>query len=147
MKEPLSVVLKEKNNRICTMLPTSTIEHCIEKMNQENIGSVLIVDQDGKLVGMFTERDILKKIFHKQIDIKKTHVSEVMTTQLVFAKPSSTVEEAMATFTEKRFRHLPVLENNKLIGVISIGDITKWIITKQQAEINYLSEYIHGAYK
>ncbi len=147
MKEPLSVVLKEKNNKICTMLPTSTIEHCIEKMNHENIGSVLIVEEDGKLVGMFTERDILKKIFQKHIDIKKTHVSEVMTTQLVFAKPNSTVEEAMATFTERRFRHLPVLENNKLIGVISIGDITKWIITKQQAEINYLSEYIHGAYK
>ena len=147
MKEPLSVVLKEKNNKICTMLPTSTIEHCIEKMNHENIGSVLIVEEDGKLVGMFTERDILKKIFQKHIDIKKTHVSEVMTTKLVFAKPNSTVEEAMATFTERRFRHLPVLENNKLVGVISIGDITKWIITKQQAEINYLSEYIHGAYK
>ncbi len=63
MKEPLSAVLKEKGHRICTMLPTSTIEHCIEKMNHENIGSVLIVDENEKIVGMFTERDILRKIF------------------------------------------------------------------------------------
>ena len=147
MKEPLSTLLKAKNNRICTMLPINTIAQCIEKMNQENIGAVLIVDQNEKIVGMFTERDILRKIFTKQIDIHKTQVSEVMTTQLVFAKPESTIEEAMATFTQKRFRHLPIIENNKLVGVISIGDITKWIISSQQAEINYLSEYIHGAYK
>lgn len=147
MKEPLSVLLKEKNNKVITMLPTDTIEKCIEKMNHENIGALLIVDKNERIVGMFTERDILRKIFSKHIDIKKTLVSEVMTTQLVFAKPDSTVEEAMATFTEKRFRHLPVIENNKLIGVISSGDITKWIITRQQDEINYLSEYIHGGYK
>ncbi len=147
MKEPLSSLLKQKNNKICTMLPTDTIGNCIEKMNQENIGAVLIVDKEEKIVGMFTERDILKKIFPRHVDVHKTPVSQVMTTQLVFAKPDSTVEEAMATFTEKRFRHLPVIENNKLVGVISIGDITKWIITRQQAEINFLSEYIHGAYK
>lgn len=147
MKEHLSVILKGKGNRVCTVSPTTTVAECIQTMNKENIGAVLIVENDGQLVGMFTERDILRKLFTKNIDIEATPVSHVMTKQLVYAKPTSTVEEAMATFTEKRFRHLPVMENDKLIGVISIGDITKWMIQKQQDEIKYLSDYISGNYK
>lgn len=147
MKEHLSIILQEKGNRLCTELPTTTIEHCIQRMNAENIGAILIIDNEGRLVGMFTERDILRKLFKEHIDIKNTPVAKVMTTQLVYAKPTSTVEEAMATFTEKRFRHLPIMENEKLIGIVSIGDITKWMIRKQQDEIKYLSDYITGSYK
>jgi CBS domain-containing protein len=147
MKDPLSALLKEKGNRLCTVLPSITVEACIQKMNTEKIGAILVVESNGQLVGMFTERDVLNKIFPQQIDIKKTTVDKVMTTKLVYAKPTSTVDEAMATFTERRFRHLPVMENDKLIGLVSIGDVTKWVLRKQQDEINYLSDYISGAYK
>lgn len=144
----LSAVLKEKANShyICNLPSTATIAECIHKMYVEKIGAIAIIDND-RLVGLFTERDILRKIYAEHIDTETTPVSKVMTTDVIYAKPETTIEEAMATFTEKRFRHLPVMQDSKLIGLVSMGDITKWIINNQKSEIELLSDYINGVYR
>lgn len=146
MKTTVGEILKSKGHYICNMPPTSTIKECIQKMNQEKIGSIAIIEND-QLVGLFTERDVLTEVFGRNIDPDTTPVSEVMTKDIIYAKSETTIDEVMATFTARRFRHLPVIEGGKLIGIISIGDTTKWIINSQQSEIRLLSDYIYGMYR
>ena len=112
-------------------------------MNRHGIGSVLVLE-GGRLVGIFTERDVLRRVVGVGLDPRRALVSDVMTSNLVTITPATTVEEAMTLFTEKRCRHLPVLVDGRIVGLASIGDITRWMVDAHRTECEHLKNYIAG---
>jgi len=136
-KEPLSNILNARRRLINFAHPDSSVTECIRQMNSENIGALLVVEDD-KLTGIFTERDALNKVLAKGIDPNSTKVSDVMTKDPYCMDPTTTVEEAMSIVTHHRFRHLPILDDGKLVGLISSGDLTRWLVEDQVGEIKDL---------
>jgi CBS domain-containing protein len=112
-------------------------------MNRHRVGCVLVMDA-GRVVGIFTERDVLRRVVGAEIDPRSVPVSEVMTAEVTTISPETTIEETMVIFTERRFRHLPVCDHGKLVGTISIGDVTRWNSDENQAEAQHLKNYISG---
>ena len=144
MKHPVSVILKSKGNKVTSVTPTDSVANAIHEMNEANIGAVVVIEHN-KVVGMFTERDVLRKACFRSLDdMKHTTIRDMMSEDLITGTPETTVEEAMRIFTEKRFRHLPIIKDDQLVGIISSGDVTKWIMDQQQSEIDHLSDYIAG---
>ena len=117
----------------------------VAEMNRHRIGSVLVID-DGRLVGIFTERDVLRRVVGSAMDPKSTLIADVMTAGVITISPEATIEETMVLFTEKRCRHLPVLEDGRLVGTISIGDVTRWMSDAHRAEAEHLKNYITGGF-
>ncbi|MBM3859701.1 MAG: CBS domain-containing protein [Verrucomicrobia bacterium] len=140
-------LLKEKKEGTWTISPNASVYQALEMMAQKDIGSLAVVDDQGKLVGMFSERDYARKIALLGRTSKTTAVAALMTTKIFYVKPDSTVEECMALMTDTRTRHLPVLDNGKLTGLVSIGDIVKAFITEQEITIRSLQNYITGSYE
>lgn len=136
-KAPLTDMLSETPRAIASVHPDTSVTECVRMMNSENIGAVLVMEDD-KLTGMFTERDALNKVLAAGIDPVSTKVSEVMTRDPYFVDPSTTVEEAMSVVTHRRIRHLPIVHNGKLVGLISSGDLTRWLVEDQAGEIREL---------
>ena len=116
----------------------------IQQMADKNVGALLVL-QEGRLVGIITERDYTRKVILKHRSSKETPVSEIMDTDLECAAPGDSVDECLRIMTEKRIRRLPVMENGELIGIVSIGDLVKWIISAQRAVVEHLEAYIFGA--
>ena len=125
--------------------PTLSIFEAIAEMNRLRIGAIVVLE-DGKLAGIFTERDVLRRVVGAGIDPKAVRVSEVMTRDVITVAPETMVEEVAALFTEKRCRHLPVVTDGKLVGLISIGDISRWVADAHQAEAEHLRNYISGGF-
>lgn len=123
------------------MAPSATVSEAVDEMNRNRVGSVLVIES-GCLVGIFTERDVLRRVVGAGVDPKRTMVAEVMTSEVVKISPDATVEDTMVLFTEKRLRHLPVVSDGKLVGTISIGDITRWMADSHRAEAEHLKNYI-----
>lgn len=145
MRDSLTAVLSQKGDEVYNVTPESSVLEAVQKMNQEHVGALLVCSE-GKLVGIFTERDVLIRVVDRGCDPSATRVAEVMTRELVVVKPSTSVEEAMAIVTEKRCRHLPVMEEGELRGLVSIGDLTRWVTRNQQVQIQDLVNYITGKY-
>jgi CBS domain-containing protein len=148
MHTTLDVLIKGKGANVVKGKPKDTVYECVLRMVHARIGGLLIMEGD-KMVGIFTERDLLVSVVAKKKDPLITPVYEVMNTEVICVSPKTTTEEAMAIMTEKRVRHLPVLEDSKLHGLISIGDVTKWISmshTKQAQDIDDLIRFINGGY-
>ena len=103
-----------------------SVADAVAEMNRHRVGSVLVLD-GGRLVGIFTERDVLRRVVGATVDPKRTLVADVMTAGVITISPDVTIEDTMVLFTEKRCRHLPVVDNGKLVGTISIGDVTRWM--------------------
>ncbi|VVC77227.1 Inosine-5'-monophosphate dehydrogenase [Aquicella siphonis] len=143
MDTPLSVLLKDKGYKIETITPGISVYDCAVKLTQLKVGALLVID-GGKLAGIVSERDILRKIVALGEDAKKEIVNSIMTRELITVTPSTTVGEAMRIVTDKRIRHLPVLESGKLVGIISIGDLTRWAMLLQEQQISSLTNYIQG---
>lgn len=143
MRTPLSVLLKEKGSKVFNIGPNASGLDCAMKLNEAHIGALLVVDQE-KIVGIISERDLIYKLLCIKGDPNKVPVSQIMTPNPFTVLPSTTVQEAMKIITEKRFRHLPVVEDGKLMGMISIGDLTRWVMEQQQYEIDHLTGYIQG---
>jgi CBS domain-containing protein len=122
---------------------SATVFEALEKIVERNVGSILVTDGDA-VVGIMTERDYLRKIAVKGRTSRETKVSEIMTSPLVYVTPETTLEETMAIMTDRRIRHLPVVEDEDVIGILSIGDVVKFQSREQSFQIQYLTEYISG---
>lgn len=138
-------ILKTKDGKIQTISPKATVYEALEKMSEKEIGA-LVVMENKKVVGIFSERDYARKIILLGKTSKKTLVKEAMSSHLFSVTPDTTVEDAMVLMTGKHIRHLPVFEKSKFVGIISIGDVLKLIISNKDFLINQLSDYIAGKY-
>lgn len=142
MQRMVSGILEHKGAGVWTIGPTDTTLRALETMATHNIGAVLVLDGE-ELVGIVTERDYARKLKLAARGSDDTPVSEVMTTELVTVRPSTTVSECMEVMTDKRVRHLPVLDDDgSLVGVVSIGDVVKAVIAQQRDLIEQLERYI-----
>ena len=138
-------LLDAKSNQVWTIPPQASVYEALELMASKNIGAVLVLESD-KIVGIFTERDYARKVILKGKTSKTVTVGELMTTEVFYVKPDDTIESCMAIMTDKRARHLPVIENEKLVGVASIGDVVKAIISDREFIIRELERYITGGH-
>jgi len=134
-------ILLSKKTGIISITPDATVFAALKIMSAQNIGALPVMDGE-KLVGIFTERDYARKVILEGRSSKDTMIKIIMSVNVLFVKPDSTYEECMALMSEKFLRHLPVIENDRLIGMISIGDVVKAIITEQHYTINNLQNYI-----
>lgn len=139
----LKLLIADKDKKLLSVAPDEMIASCVTKMNAAKVGAVLVMDKD-VLAGIFTERDVLTKVIGTGVDSKKTPVSEVMTKNPITVSPDMTVSQAMYLVTEKRFRHLPVVVDKKVVGLVSSGDLTRWVVQHQEIEIRDLNNYIFG---
>ena len=143
MNTPITAILDRKGRHVYAVSPTMSVSDAVAEMNRHRVGSVLVLDA-GQLVGIFTERDVLRRVVGAGVDPKRALVADVMTAGVITISPDVTLEDTMVLFTEKRCRHLPVVDNGKLIGTISIGDITRWMADSHRAEAEHLKNYIAG---
>jgi CBS domain-containing protein len=139
----LRQLLQSKGGEIWSVTSTSTVFDALRTMADKNVGALLVIDE-GRLVGIISERDYARKIALKGKSSKDTLVKEIMTEKVVYIRPEESIEECMALMTEKHFRHLPVIDNGTLIGVISIGDVVRTVISEQKFIIAQLENYISG---
>lgn len=134
-------VLEEKGHTVWTISPDASVYDAVALMAEKEIGALTVVQND-RVVGLISERDYARKVILKGRASKETPVRDIMATRVVYARLDQTVEECMAVITDQRVRHLPVLENGRLIGLISIGDLVKAIIAEQKFIIDQLLHYI-----
>ena len=139
----ISELLRAKEREIWSVKPDSSVLEALNLMADKNVGALLVFKEE-KLVGIFSERDYARKVILKGKASKDTTVKEIMSSKVFYVKPEQSVEECMALMTDKRIRHLPVLEEDQVVGVISIGDVVKAIISDQDFMIHQLESYITG---
>lgn len=143
MQRTAAAIVGDKGADVWFVLPDDTVFHALEVMAEKNVGSMLVLE-DGRLVGIVSERDYARKVILVDKASKETLVAEIMTTTLITVEPSCTVTDAMSLMTDERVRHLPVLDDGELVGVISIGDVVKAVMADQLEMIDQLEQYITG---
>jgi CBS domain-containing protein len=141
----INAILAQKGDEIFSISPNATVYEAIEMMSNKNVGALLVMEGE-RLVGMISERDYTRKVFLRGKRSRETSVTEIMSTQLTTTRPQEGVEKCLRLMTDKHIRHLPVLDDDKVVGVISIGDLVKWVISCQSATIAHLENYIHGGF-
>ena len=145
MVESVHLILKNKGSQIWSLAPDATVYDAIVMMSEKNVGALLVVSE-GKMVGIISERDYARKVILQGKSSKEILVGEIMTSPVIAVTPGHTVDECMQIMTSNHIRHLPVLEGEKLVGAISLGDLVKAIISTQADTIQHLDNYITGKY-
>lgn len=139
----ISEILNSKGHNVWSVSPDDTVYDAIQMMADKNVGA-LLVTEGGKLVGIISERDYTRKVILKGKASKQTAVREILSGQVIHVTPENTVEDCMRLMTENRVRHLPVLDAERIVGIVSIGDLVNWIISAQTTTIQQLQTYISG---
>ncbi len=139
------VLENKRENRILSISPDQTVYEAIKKMAEYGVGALMVMS-DNQLLGIISERDYARKVVLQGHVSKDILVREIMTTAVVSVNPWRPVDECLAIMTEHRFRHLPVMENDAVVGVVSLGDVVKWIISEQEEVIHELEDYVVGSY-
>lgn len=144
--DTIALILRNKPKRVLAVRPDQTVYEAIQKMAEHDIGALLVLDGDQKLVGIVSERDYARKGVLMGHLSKETRVHQIMTSPVIYVTPKQTVDECMGIMTQHDIRHLPVLQDDVVCGVISISDLVRWVISGQQQAIDDLQGYITGAY-
>jgi CBS domain-containing protein len=143
LSETIRSILKKKGGTVYSVAPTDSVQMAVATMAEKKIGALLVVSE-GKLVGIVSERDYARKVFLKGRTSPSTTVAEIMSSPVIAVSPDHTVGECMEVVTEHRIRHLPVLDGDRLAGMVSIGDLVNSIISSQHETIRHLESYISG---
>ena len=138
-------VLNRKGYQVWSVSPTVVVYDAIVMLADKHVGALLVISE-GRLVGIVSERDYARKVILQGKSSKGTQVHEIMTSPVIVATPQQTIDECMRVMTKNRIRHLPVAEDEKVVGVLSIGDLVSWIISAQEEAIHHLENYISGKY-
>jgi CBS domain-containing protein len=138
-----AILAQRKDHTVWSIAPEATVFEAIELMAQKNVGALPVVEKD-RLIGIISERDYTRKVILRGKSSKETPVKEIMTDQVLTVDPNTTVAECMQIMTKRRVRHLPVLDANKLVGILSVGDVLNWTISAQGAAIDNLETFIAG---
>ena len=141
----IAQLLNTKGDQIWSIEPKATIFEALEIMSEKEIGALLVME-DGKLTGIFSERDYARKVILKGKSSKETLVEELMTKKVFYIDSQNTINDCMAMMTAKRIRHVPVIEDNQVVGIVTIGDVVNQIISEQEVTINHLENYITGSH-
>ena len=139
-------ILASKGAHVWSIGPVATVYEAIEIMAEREIGSMPVIDDSGDLVGLISERDYARKIILQGRSSRETPVSDIMSSPVIYVSPGETVDRCMHIMTDARIRHLPVVEQGRVVGIVSIGDLVNWIISSHEESIAHLQSYIAGVY-
>lgn len=144
MKTTVADLLNQKGQQVHTISPDATVFDAIGTMVEHNVGSLIVAEGPENVAGIVTERDYLRRVALQGRSSRSTRVAEIMTAELVVVGRDTDLEQCMAIMTERRIRHLPVIDGTRLVGVISVGDVVKHLSAEREAEIRLLTDYIAG---
>jgi CBS domain-containing protein len=145
LNDSVEIILKRKGPQVYSIRPDVTVYEALERMADKDVGALVVMDGTD-LVGVFSERDYVRKVILKGRSSKEIQVHEIMSSPVVTVDPKTTIDDCMHRMTDKRCRHLPVVDGQQVVGVVSIGDLVNWIIKVQDFTIHQLEEYITGKY-
>jgi CBS domain-containing protein len=144
MNTTIATLLEQKDGAVFTIPSTVTVAEAVQEMNAHKVGSVLVMN-GLRIAGIFTERDVLRRVVGADLDPRFTPITKVMTADVLTIEPSATVQQVMDIFVDRRCRHLPVVADGQLLGLISIGDVSRWVANSHRVEAESLRQYIAGA--
>lgn len=143
MNISIATLLEQKGGAVYTVPVTVTVSEAVQEMNRHKVSSMLVMD-GARLAGIFTERDVLRRVVGEQLDPLTTPVTQVMTGEVLCVSPDMSVQQLLELFAQKGCRHMPVMKGGRLLGVVSVGDLSRWIASAERAEAETLRQYISG---
>lgn len=146
MRRTIKQLLGSRTGTLHALGPDQTVSDAVSLMNRTNIGAILIMNPEQELLGVFTERDVLRRVLEGRLDPDSTSLESVMTREVFWIAPDSAVDDAMAIVSERNIRHLPVMDGNKVLGMISVRDLTAAVVEDRELELAELTSYMHGSY-